>query len=224
LAKATDFEYRHQTFLHLLLVGLAVSTYFFNPDDIVWAMVRHHSTPAVFERSVFGIGTLMLLACAVLETCASAYPDPSVPSPGPLISCDGPYRHLQHPLLLARLLFALVLGLLVPLPGTIVIVAGESLLILRLLMRDRDNAGADRCHRYRLAVPVLVPSIHPRFPVRGSGAEWGKAFRRAVSKWGFAASMIIFTLTLQDRIAEIGGAVSFFLWVALNMRSASTRA
>jgi hypothetical protein len=32
---ATDFEFRHQTALHLLVVGLAVSTYFLNPDDVV---------------------------------------------------------------------------------------------------------------------------------------------------------------------------------------------
>jgi hypothetical protein len=77
--QATDFEYRHQTLLHLLLVGLAVSAYFLNPDDIVWALVR-------------------------------------VGRPGPAqglpIRCCSP--------------FALVLGLLVPLAGTIVIIGGEA--------------------------------------------------------------------------------------------------
>jgi hypothetical protein len=108
--QATDFEYRHQTLLHLLLVGLAVSIYFLNPDDIVWALVRHHSNRASLEQVTFGIGTLVLLGCAVLETWAGAYPEPG----GPLFTCDGPYRYLQYPHRLSRLFLALVLGLLVP--------------------------------------------------------------------------------------------------------------
>jgi hypothetical protein len=104
--KATDFEYRHQTLLHLLVVGLGVSTYFLSRDDIVWALVRHHSNSRFLEQAAFGVGTLMLLGCAVLETWASAYPQPVI-------------------LLLSRPLFALVLGLLVPLPGTIVSWAGR---------------------------------------------------------------------------------------------------
>ncbi len=89
--QATDFEYRHQTLFHLLLVGLAVSIYFLNPDDIVWALVRHHSNGAFLEQVTFGIGTLMLLSCAVLETWAGAYPEPGIPANEPLLTCDGPY-------------------------------------------------------------------------------------------------------------------------------------
>jgi hypothetical protein len=147
--KATEFEYRHQTALHLLLVGLAVSTYFLYPDDIVWALVRHHANSAFLEQVVFGVGTLLLLGCAVLETWAGARP--------------------PYPMLFSRLLFALVLGLLVPLAGTIAIVGGEALLVFRLWLRDRDSAT-------------------PRLPVRGG-------FRWAAAKWGFAASMIVFTWT-----------------------------
>jgi len=168
--KATDFEYRHQALLHLLLVGLAVSTYFLSPDDIVWAVVRHHANSAFLERVVFSVGTLMLLGCAVLETWAGARP--------------------AHPLLFSRLLFALVLGLLVPLVGTIVIVSGEALLVFRLLVRDRANATQSA-------------------PVQGG-------FRWAAAKWGFTASMMAFTWTRRDRIAEIGGGLSFLLWLALN--------
>lgn len=56
--KATRFEYRHQVLLHLLLVGLALLTYVISPDDIVWALVRHHSNSAFLERLSFGAGTL----------------------------------------------------------------------------------------------------------------------------------------------------------------------
>jgi protein-S-isoprenylcysteine O-methyltransferase Ste14 len=214
--KATYFEYHHQTLLHLLLVGLAVATYFLDQDDIVWASVRHHTNSAFLEQVAFGVGTLILLICAALETWASAYPLPAVPSFGHVISCDGPYRYLQYPLLLSRLLFALVLGLLVPLPGTILLIGGEALLAFRLVVRDRDSLGADRWQEYRAAVPLMIPALHPRFPLRGVEASWGEAFRWAASKWGLTASMIVFTLTLRDRIAEIGGGISFLIWLALN--------
>jgi hypothetical protein len=114
-----------------------------------------------------------------LETWANAYPQPAA-------------------LFLSRLLFALVVGLLVPLSGTIVIIGGEALLVFRLYVRDHDRATADR------------------FPARAAEATWGEAFRRAASKWGLAASMIVFTLTLKDRVAEIGGGISFLIWLALN--------
>jgi protein-S-isoprenylcysteine O-methyltransferase Ste14 len=213
--EATDFEYRHQTLLHLLLVGLAVATYLFDQDDIVWAVVRHHTNSAFLEQAAFGVGTLMLFGSAALETWASAYLLPAVPSFGHVISCDGPYRYLQYPLLLSRLLFALVLGLLVPLPGTILLVGGEALLAFRLVVRDR-NSGADGWQEYRAAVPLMIPTLQPRFPPRGVEASWGEAFRWAASKWGLTASMIVFTLTLRDRIAEIGGGISFLIWLALN--------
>jgi hypothetical protein len=187
LGGATHFEYRHQTLLHLLLVGLAVSTYFVTRDDVVWALVRHHSNSAFLEQLAFGAGTIMLLSCAALETWARAHTQPGIP--------------LFQPLLVSRLLFALVLGLLVPLAGTIVIIAGEALLAFRLFVRDRDRAT----------------STSPPSSVHAADAKWGEAFRQAAAKWGFAASMIVFTLTLRDRIAEIGGGVSFLIWAALNL-------
>lgn len=50
--KATAFECRHQTLLHLLIVGLASLTYVFDPMDLVWALVRGHSNSAM-PRSVW---------------------------------------------------------------------------------------------------------------------------------------------------------------------------
>jgi hypothetical protein len=67
-----------------------------------------------------------------------------------------------------------------------------------LFIRDHDSAGV------------------AGFRVRGAEATWGEAFRRAASKWGLAASMIVFTVTLKDRVAEIGGGISFLVWLALN--------
>lgn len=102
--------------------------------------------------------------------------------------------------MIARILFALALGLLVPLAGTVVIVGGETLLVYRLWVRNRE--------RRRVADGY-------------SARHWGEALRRSASKWGLALSMILFTLTLRDRIAEIGAGASVLLWLALNFRRIS---
>jgi hypothetical protein len=174
--KATRFECRHQTLIHLLLVGLAVLTYLRYPDDIVWALVRRYSDSASLERLVFGAGALMLLGSAGLETWAMA-------------------RSRLTAGRLARILLALAVGLLLPMAGTLVLLAGEALLILRLSLTDADSpwhSGA-------------------------TNRVWGPAFRAAASRWGLAVSMIVFAWTLQDRVAEIGAAGSVLLWVALNV-------
>jgi hypothetical protein len=173
--KATRFEYRHQTLFHLLLVGLAVATYLRNPDDIVWAVVRGHSDSALLERVVFGAGALMLLGSAVLETWAKA-------------------RDARLPKRLARIFLALGVGQLLPLPGLILLLAGEAILMLRLNLRDRS------------APPV--PSV---------AGSWGPALRAASSKWGLAFSMVLFAWTLQDRVAEIGATVALLVWLMLNV-------
>jgi hypothetical protein len=173
--KASRLEHRHQTLFHLLLVGLAVATYLRNPDDIVWAVVRGHSDSALLERLVFGAGALMLLGSAVLETWANAH-------------------GAQFPKRLARILLALGVGQMLPLPGLIMLLAGEAMLMLRLYLRDRSDPP--------------VPSV---------AGLWGPAFRAASSKWGIAVSMMIFASTLQDKVAEIGATVALLVWLMLNV-------
>ncbi len=176
--KATSFEYRRQTLLHVVLVGLALLTYVIDPDDIVWALVRRHSDSALLERMIFGVGAVTILSSAVLETWARAYGE-------------------LYALRIARLLFASALGLLLPLPGAVTLVVGEVVLVFRLSLRDRESNAPP--------------------------ANWVSAFRTAASKWGLAASMIVFTITLRDRIAEFGAAISFLIWLALNIPSRRPR-
>ena len=42
--KATDFEYRHQTLVHQLIVGAAFLTYLIDRDDIVWRLVKRNTS------------------------------------------------------------------------------------------------------------------------------------------------------------------------------------
>ncbi len=54
--RATDFEYRHQTLVHLLIVAISFLTYLIDRDDIVWALVRGQPHQKFLERLPFRFG------------------------------------------------------------------------------------------------------------------------------------------------------------------------
>jgi hypothetical protein len=170
--KATDFEYRHQTLIHQLIVLAGVLTYLIDPDDIVWRIVRDTSTPRSWERCLFIVATILIAAGAVLCTRASAF-------------------HRSH--YLGELLYAIGLGSLLPVPGFIVLVVGESLRLLRLTRHD------------------------PGQPSRETTPSWAAAFRREAVKWGILVTMLVFVTTLKDRHADILAAASFLLGLLLNL-------
>ena len=203
--RATDFEVRNETLLHLLVVGLAFLTYAFQPDDIVWALVKRHSDPALLERIVFSAGTLMIFASAAFQTWTRAYWQPdskALMAPGWNKQQDG-----FHLLYLGRIIFALGIGLLAPAFGTAILLVGEGILILRLHNRDRGDTAASNLDPHLAS--VLFSKDSPR--------NWTEALRRESSKWGLAFTMVVFTFTLKDRLAEILAGISFLLWIALNV-------
>lgn len=211
--QASDFEYRHQTLLHLLVVGLAFLAYAFQRDDIVWVLVKHHTIyRTLLERIVFGIGALEVLCSAALETWARAYgfsaAEVEVASP----ARDETYRRLEHLIYVGRLLFASGIGLLAPISGTVILLVGEVSLVARLFVRNSNTTNLQALDRDR-----IFPALHRLLPAQGLSAKWKYALRKEASKWGLAITMIAFTLTLRDRLAEILAGASFLLWLALNL-------
>lgn len=169
--KATDFEYRHQTLLHQLLILVGVLTYLIDPDDIVWRFVRDTSAPRFWERVLFIVATVLIAIGTILCTRARAFHRPSY---------------------LGELLYAIGFGSLLPIPGFTLLVAGESLRLFRLALREADQ---------------------PPLPLT---AAWGQAFRREAVKWGILVTMLVFVTTLKDRHADILAAASFLLGLLLN--------
>jgi hypothetical protein len=189
--RATAFEYGYQALLHLLVVGLALLSYVIDPVDIVWAAVRNHADNGNWERLVFGFGAVLLFVSAAPDTWANAHnrvrPD------------EVPIRSQQHKLRLARILLVLTIGLLLSLPGTIILLTGETILIVRLFLYKDESA-------------IYVP-----LPSHCTRTCWRSGFRIAASKWGLTATMIAFVWTLQDRVAELGAACSVAVWILLNI-------
>jgi hypothetical protein len=214
MKKATGFEYRHQTALHVLLVGLALTTYLIYPDDIVWALVRRHANNRLLERAAFGVGAIVVIGSAALETWATAYD--RVPPGKTVFRPGGPYRYVPDPLRLARLLFALALGLLLPLPGTVLLIAGEVILVIRLVWRDRESAAAHGSGQHRSTTPDLGNAVASLPEHAETERSWRTGLRVSASKWGVAASLILLCVTLQDRTAEITAGVGFLAWLTMN--------
>jgi hypothetical protein len=181
--KATNFEYRHQTLAHQLIVLLAFLTYLIDPDDIVWRFVRDTSSPRLWERALFILATTLIAAGAALSTWARA-----IPTTRPILP-----RSRIRPCYLGELLYAIGLGSLLPLPGFVILVAGESLRIFRLIRRENGQS--------------------PHLPA----STWGRAFRKEAIKWGILVSMIAFVITLKDRVADVLVASSFLVGLLINL-------
>lgn len=209
--KATEFEYRHQTVLHFLVVGAAFLAYAFQPDEIVWALVKHQTTyRALLERLVFGTGTLMILGSAAFQTWATANRIPQANTSNRELSCDESYRHVEHALYFGRLLFALGLGVLAPISGTAILFLGEIILVLRLT--NREGLWSESRRKY-----VSPAASHsPGFSPSGIRVNCKSALLSETSRWGLVVTMMVFTVTLRDRVAEILATASFLWWAALN--------
>jgi hypothetical protein len=177
--KATGFEYRHQTVVHQFIVLAAFLTYLVDPDDIVWRFVRDISMPRPWERILFIVATVLIFAGAALSTWARTIPVTWIAS-------------RIRPCYAGELLYSIGLGSLLPVSGFIILVAGESLRIFRLIRREQ----------VRLQPPPLV--------------GWATAFRKETVKWAIVLSMIVFVITLKDRVAEVLIVASFFLGLILN--------
>lgn len=188
--KISDFEVRHPATIHQAIVAAAFATCFFERDDVVWQFVKHSKAPVLFERSLFAVATLLVGAAAVVCTRYRQESQPS--SPNRESTAREPRRRGS-----GELLYAIGLGSLAPLTGFVILVGGEALRIFRLLAprpgRPGRTQAGDRTDRRKFA---------PEFAM-----------------WGMFATMIVFTITLNDRIAEVLAAIVFTFAIALNLFS-----
>jgi protein-S-isoprenylcysteine O-methyltransferase Ste14 len=198
--KATEFEVRHQTLLHFLLVTAAFLSYLLQPDDMVWAFVKDSVQNRLLERSLFAVAALLMGVGAGICTWARVYSETDLSGISARSRIAGPYRYVRYPQQLGNFLFAVGLGSLAPLGGFLILVAGQALLIFRLIRRAETSTPAG-------------DSLVPQPPV----ANWSQAVREQAGKWGLFLTMIIFTILLVDRVAEIFAVASALVWLLLNL-------
>jgi hypothetical protein len=87
--------------------------------------------------------------------------------------------------------YAIGLGSLLPIAGFAVLVAGEGARLLRLAVRGDA-------------------------PMIESDSGWRRALRREAVKWCLVVSMVVFVITLKDRVADVLVAASFVIGLICN--------
>lgn len=199
--EATDFEHRHQTLVHQLLVAAAVLTYLLDREDVVWRFVKDSPAPHSLERLVFLVATMFVATGAVICTRARAFR-------AAILSTNVALRaSLYRRQYLGEIFFSIGLGTLVPLSGFLILVFGDALRVFRLIRRmsvvPQDPVSP--------AGLLLANS-----PTTSSKRAWLLAFRREAVKWGIFLTMVVFTTTQKDSHADILAAASFLVGLSLN--------
>lgn len=121
---ATDFEFRYPLAVHLALVAAAFLIYLFDPVDVVWRYVSTTAQPRLYERLIFGLATLVMLAGSAL--CSWAWTNGA--------------RRPRH---IGNFLFIVGIATLAPLAGCVLLIVGEGLRIMRLAARERTEVSRD---------------------------------------------------------------------------------
>jgi hypothetical protein len=180
-------------------------------------------------RMVFGSAALLLGLVATLRTWVAAYLRSEVVHDTALhtetLVADGPYRHVRNPLHLGTFLMSVGLGFLASRSGFVVLVVGAAIRILRSIGpegAELENQQGERFPEFR-RVPRLFPSFRPRIPAAGLKPQWGQAFRGEAFMWGFFLTMVGFTITLQDRVAEMLAGATLVLWFRPGCRAERRR-
>lgn len=186
--KVSAFESRHAVTIHQAIVAAAFGMYFLQRDDVVWQFVKNSEAPVQFERSLFALATLLVGVAAFV--CTKYGRDLQFIGRNPA-TMGGEQRSRGY----GELLYAIGLGSLAPLAGFVILVGGEAL------------------HIFRLMAPRPVEPL----PVVASSHADLQNFAPEFAKWGMFATMTVFTITLNDRVAEVLATIVFVSAITLNL-------
>jgi hypothetical protein len=177
----------------LLLVGL--STYLIFPDDVVWHFIKTAPHARVLEHALFGVAAATLGFALLLKVKVIAHPE-NQHSPG----------RSRIAVTVASLLQAIGIGSLLPLAGFLVLGFGDvaaSLLLFgthstaEVPRVESDSRGADRRLQF---------------------SRWTHALGTNIGLCFAFLSMVVFSVVLIDRVADVLFAMTALVSVATNTR------
>jgi protein-S-isoprenylcysteine O-methyltransferase Ste14 len=226
--QASDFEFRHRSWVIFLIFLLAFGCYSFEQMSTSEWLVRVLGTSgqgeSVFLTSpeahlVFALGAAMVGLAAIVRTWGTAYLKADVVHDSVVRSdrlvADGPYRHLRNPLYFGDMLLAVGFSPLVPPIGCLLLIGGMGLFFLRLVGREESFLFAQQGDAYRAyleRVPRLWPSLRPRVPAGGAAPRWRQAWRGEMMMWAFFAGSAYFAFTFDKKAFEIVVVGSYLLF------------
>ena len=181
--------------VHAALLLVSVSTYLISRDDVVWRFIKTAPHPRVLEHALFGVAAAMLGFALLLKVKASANPENQHSYGRSRITATG-----------ASLLQAIGIGSLLPLPGFLLLVLGDTAATLLLYGRHSiaEGPGAER------------DSHRDRSPLQAS--RWGNALATHMGLCSAFLSMAIFSVVLIDRVADLLFAMTALVSIAANSR------
>jgi hypothetical protein len=191
---------KQQSVAHAILLAAAVSTYVFSPDDIVWRFVRNSSHPRAWEHAAFATAAALLGIALLLKINASLHAqNPTSPAASRFTAA------------IANLLQSIGIASLLPVPGFLLLVIGSVAATLFLSTKS-SNAKA---HTTKPSSP------QPASPQQAP--QWRPAFFTHIGLCCAFASMLIFSITLIDRVADIIFVITALVSLAATFRPAANR-
>jgi protein-S-isoprenylcysteine O-methyltransferase Ste14 len=206
---ATKYEYRHRFVIIALVFVFAYAFYNLDPLNVVYAIVpRNLGVPIqnVLARFIYGASALVAAFGTAMLTWSSAY-RVSIPARDPpktsCLQMGGPYRHVRNPHYIGSFMLVMALGSFQSRLGFPVLIAGETLLFLRLIAREEmqlEHEYQDTFRTYREHVPRLLPSLRPRVAADTQPPQWRRAFGEHAFHFGLVATLVAFACTLSDPV------------------------
>jgi protein-S-isoprenylcysteine O-methyltransferase Ste14 len=215
--RATEFEFHHRFWFILLIFFVAFGCYVFEPVNAVeWLLKLMGGSGAdtfpkraIPARVIFAVGAVLVAAAAWVRTWGTAYLRTEVVRDTMLhaerLVADGPYRYVRNPLYFGTMLLALGLCPMASPVGSVALVAGMWIFVLRLIGCEeallRQKHG-DAYRAYVMRVPRLWPALRPRVPAGGADPHWGQAWAGEMWMWAVFAGSVVFAFTLNPKLFD----------------------
>jgi hypothetical protein len=177
----------------LVLAGLA--TYLISPDDVVWHLIKAAPHSRVLEHAFFGLAAALLGLALLLKVKSG--PHPENPDSREYSRTTGT---------VARVLEAIGIGSLLPLPGFLLLVLGD--LAASLLLGGRQSIAEDpRTERDAARAQSPLP-----------GSQWRTTWATHIGLCLAFLSMAVFSVVLVDRVADVLFALTALVSIVANLR------
>ena len=209
-----------------LIFGVSFPFYALDPQNSTavlanWLAPKLRMDGDLVPRFLFALASVVMIVAASIRTWASSYLHSNIVYANTLKSAslvaDGPYRRVRNPLYLANILMAISLGAMMSRPGFLVAVVLMAVFCYRLILREEAELQATQGEGYtefRRTVRRLLPSLRAKVPSSGGQPKWSAGFKAEGWYWGFALSLVVFTITLKLRwfFVILGVSIALF-WV-----------
>jgi protein-S-isoprenylcysteine O-methyltransferase Ste14 len=224
---ASDFEFRHRSWVFFLVFLLGFGCYAFQKVNAVeWLLnllglsgpVAGVSPLTPAGHLMFAVGAVSVGLAALIRTWGTAYLRTEVMRDSAVrterLVADGPYRYVRNPLYLGSLMMAAGIGLMASPIGWLVLMAGFVFALRRLIGREEfflvEKQGA-AYRAYLERVPRLWPALWPRVPASGNRPRWTQAVAGEIAMWSIFAGSAMFAFTFDLKVFEVLVVGGFFL-------------